>query len=181
MRPAGAPVRCETTLGGVAGAPWVVGGGCGIAGRSGQGTPATYRYIGAEAKAIEGGWESLGDLGWADADGYLYISDRRTDMILAGGSNIYPAEVEAAIEAHPAVQSVVVVGLPHEELGQSIHALVQADGLTTEELIAFLGDRLVRYKIPRSVEFVSEPLRDDAGKVRRGQLRDEAIARLASV
>ena len=73
------------------------------------------------------------------------------------------------------------VGLPHEELGQSIHALVQADGLTSEELIAFLGDRLVRYKIPRSVEFVSEPLRDDAGKVRRGQLRDEAIARLASV
>ena len=177
----GRPVLGEMKILDEAGQPSAVGEVGEIYMRAGEGMPATYRYIGAEAKAIEGGWESLGDLGWADADGYLYISDRRTDMILAGGSNIYPAEVEAAIEAHPAVQSVVVVGLPHEDLGQSIHAVVQADGLTTEELLSFLEDRLVRYKLPRSVEFVSEPLRDDAGKARRSQLRDEAVARLARV
>ncbi|MFW6094660.1 MAG: AMP-binding protein, partial [Pseudomonadota bacterium] len=70
---------------------------------SGPGT--TYHYLGAEARAMEGGWESLGDLGYFDADGYLYLSDRRTDMIVSGGANIYPAEVEAAIDAFPAVRS----------------------------------------------------------------------------
>jgi bile acid-coenzyme A ligase len=148
--------------------------------RAGVGMPATYRYIGAEAKVGKDGWESLGDLGWRDSDGYIYISDRRTDMIVAGGANIYPAEVETAIEAHPAVQSVVVVGLPHPDLGQSVHAIVQAEGLSSDDLTAFLEDRLVIYKVPRSIEFVDVPLRDDAGKARRTQLRDEAVARLAS-
>ncbi|MFD9890853.1 AMP-binding protein [Amycolatopsis sp. NPDC059027] len=143
-----------------------------------SGAPPTYRYIGAEAKEREG-WESLGDLGWMDADGYLYLSDRRTDLIVAGGANIYPAEVEAAIDAHPLVLSSVVVGLPDEDLGQRVHALVQAKpGLTAEELLAHLGERLVRYKVPRSMEFLDEPLRDDAGKVRRGAMRDAAIERM---
>ena len=149
--------------------------------RAGVGMPATYRYIGAEAKVGKDGWESLGDLGWRDADGYIYISDRRTDMIVAGGANIYPAEVETAIEAHPAVQSVVVVGLPHPDLGQAVHAIVQADGITSDELIEFLKDRLVIYKVPRTIEFVDVPLRDDAGKARRSQLRDEAVERLTRV
>ena len=81
---------------------------------SGAGT--TYRYIGAEAKQIAGGWESLGDLGYLDADGYLYLSDRRKDMILSGGANIYPAEVEAAIDACPGVRSSAVIGLPMKTL-----------------------------------------------------------------
>jgi bile acid-coenzyme A ligase len=149
--------------------------------RAGVGMPATYRYIGAEAKVGNDGWESLGDLGWKDADGYIYISDRRTDMIVAGGANIYPAEVETAIEAHPSVQSVVVVGIPHPELGQAVHAIVQADGITAEDVLTFLENRLVRYKIPRTVEFVSTPLRDDAGKARRSALRDDAIERLSRV
>ncbi len=137
----------------------------------------TYRYVGAEARAIDDGWESLGDLGWMDVDGYLYLSDRKKDMILVGGSNVYPAEVEAAIEEHPAVQSSVVIGLPDEDLGNRVHALVHATGdLDIDVLRAHLADRLVRYKIPRTFEMVDEPLRDDAGKVRRSALAQERRA-----
>jgi bile acid-coenzyme A ligase len=112
-----------------------------------------------------------------DADGYLYLSDRRTDMILSGGANIYPAEVEAAIDAFPGVRSSAVIGLPHEDLGNAVHAIVDAPagGVNEERLLAHLAERLVRYKIPRSFEFVAEPLRDDAGKVRRTALRAERL------
>jgi bile acid-coenzyme A ligase len=148
--------------------------------RGPEGAPPSYRYVGAEARE-RGGWESLGDLGWMDEDGYLYVSDRRTDMILSGGSNVYPAEVEAALLEHPAVESAVVVGLPDEDLGQRVHALVHATGgLTDDDLRAFLADRLVRYKVPRSFRFVDQDLRDDAGKVRRSALRDQEAALLGS-
>ncbi len=141
------------------------------------GAGTTYRYIGAEAKSIEGGWESLGDLGYMDEDGYLYLSDRLTDMILSGGANIYPAEVEAAIDAFPGVRSSAVIGLPHEDLGNAIHGIVDAPGgdVTEQALLDHLNERLVRYKVPRSLEFVTEPLRDDAGKVRRKSLREERV------
>ena len=142
--------------------------------RSGRETP-TYRYIGAEARSRDGGWESLGDMGWVDKDGYLSLGDRMQDMVLSGGANIYPAEVESAIQEHPCVHSVAVVGLPDEDLGNRLHAIVEADGeaIDERELRSFLAERLVTYKIPRSFEFVDEPLRDDAGKVRRAQLRAE--------
>jgi bile acid-coenzyme A ligase len=144
------------------------------------GPGSTYRYIGAEAKAIDGGWESLGDLGYFDEDGYLYLADRHTDMILSGGANIYPAEVEAAIDAFPAVRSSAVIGLPDEDLGNAVHAIVDAPGADPDKaeaaLLNHLNERLVRYKVPRSIEFVTEPLRDDAGKVRRKQLRAERIS-----
>lgn len=136
-----------------------------------------YRYIGAEARALDGGWESLGDMGWLDADGFLFLGDRRSDMILSGGSNIYPAEVEAALQEHPAVHSCAVIGLPDDDLGNRVHALVQADAaaVTEDELKAFLAERLVTYKLPRSFEFVTEDLRDDAGKIRRSALRQERL------
>jgi bile acid-coenzyme A ligase len=138
--------------------------------KAGQGT--TYRYIGAEPKTMAGGFESLGDIGWLDEDGYLYLADRRTDMILAGGANIYPAEVESVLDQHPAVRSSAVIGLPDDDLGNRVHAIVDAtEPVSADELIAFVAERLVRYKVPRSIEFVSEPLRDDAGKVRRSELR----------
>ncbi|MDJ0866978.1 MAG: AMP-binding protein [Myxococcota bacterium] len=141
----------------------------------GQGS--TYRYLGAEATATSDGWETLGDLGYLDADGYLYLVERKTDMVVSGGANIYPAEVEAAIDAHTAVRSSAVIGLPDDDLGQRLHAIVDApDGVTEEVLRAHLAEHLVRYKIPRSFEFVSEPLRDDAGKVRRSALREARIA-----
>jgi len=136
----------------------------------------TYRYVGAEARTLPGGWESLGDIGWFDADGYLYLADRRTDMILVGGANVYPAEVEAAIDEHPLVQSSAVIGLPDDDLGNRIHAIVQPRGsLHVADLEKHLAERLVTYKRPRSFEFVSEPLRDDAGKVRRSALREERV------
>lgn len=148
--------------------------------RSGDDLPAAYRYIGSEPKARDS-WESLGDLGRVDEDGYLYLSDRDTDMILVGGANVYPAEVEAALDEHPGVMSSCVIGLPDEDLGNVVHALVQPNGsVTEEELLDFLSERIVRYKTPRSFEFVDEPLRDDAGKVRRGALRAERIAATAS-
>jgi bile acid-coenzyme A ligase len=138
--------------------------------------PETYRYVGAEARKLPGGWESLGDIGWFDAEGYLYLADRRTDMILVGGANVYPAEVEAAIDEHEGVQSSAVIGLPDDDLGNRIHAIVQPRAsLTAAELEKHLAERLVTYKRPRSFEFVSEPLRDDAGKVRRSALRDERV------
>ena len=142
---------------------------------SGPGT--TYTYIGAEAKVIDDGWESLGDMGYMDTDGYLYLTDRHADMILSGGANIYPAEVEAAIDAFPGVRSCAVIGLPHPDLGNAIHAIIDMpDGPASEEaLTAHLTERLVRYKIPRSFEFVTEPIRDDAGKVRRRALRDARV------
>ena len=100
-------------------------------------------------------------------------------MILVGGSNVYPAEIEAALDEHPLVQSSAVIGLPARGDGQPIHAIVQPrPGLTEESLREHVAGRLVTYKQPRTYEFVSENIRDDAGKVRRTQLRDERIARL---
>jgi bile acid-coenzyme A ligase len=144
-----------------------------------EGAPASYQYRGASARTLPGGWESLGDIGSFDADGYLYLADRRTDMILVGGSNVYPAEIEAALDEHPAVHSSAVIGLPDDEMGAVIHAIVHPkDDVSEAELREHLRSRLVPYKQPRSYEFVSDHVRDDAGKVRRTQLRDERIARM---
>jgi bile acid-coenzyme A ligase len=146
--------------------------------RRGADAPPTYRYLGATAKVMEGGWESLGDIGSFDEDGYLYLADRRTDMILVGGSNVYPAEIESALEEHPMVASVAVIGIPDDDLGAKIHAIVQPRGaLTKDDLRKHLSDKLVTYKQPRTYEFVDEPLRDDAGKVRRSALREERLAK----
>jgi bile acid-coenzyme A ligase len=138
----------------------------------------TYQYLGAEAKRLDGGWESLGDMGWFDVDGYLYLGDRLADMILTGGSNVYPAEVESALQEHPAVKSVVVIGLPDEDRGNSVHAIVEADPaqVSVSELLEFAAERLAKYKLPRTVEYVDTPLRDEAGKVRRSTLRTERAA-----
>ncbi|MBI4933295.1 MAG: AMP-binding protein [Actinobacteria bacterium] len=144
--------------------------------RNPRDTP-TYRYIGAEPRTLHGGWESLGDMGHLDADGYLYLGDRAADMILSGGANIYPAEVEAALQEHPAIHSCAVIGLPDEDKGNAIHAIIEADAasIDLDELKQFLGERLVVYKLPRTFEFVDTPLRDDAGKVRRSALRQERL------
>ncbi|HEX7784491.1 MAG TPA: AMP-binding protein [Sphingobium sp.] len=145
-----------------------------------KGRNSTYEYIGAQARAI-GDWETLGDMGYVDQDDYLYIVDRRTDMIVSGGANIFPAEIEAALDQHPDIESSIVIGLPDPDLGQRTHAIVQVAEdararADAEMLQSFLSDRLVRYKIPRSFEFTTHNLRDDAGKARRSQLREERIA-----
>jgi bile acid-coenzyme A ligase len=142
----------------------------------GSGPGSTYRYIGAEAQATADGWESVGDMGRLDADGYLYLADRRTDMILSGGRNIYPAHVEAAIDEHPAVASSAVIGLPDDDLGQRVHAIVQTTRAVLDaELREHLTSRVIHYAIPRSFEFVDRPLRDEAGKLRRFALRAERV------
>jgi bile acid-coenzyme A ligase len=145
--------------------------------RRGPGEPEPYAYIGATARTAADGWESLGDNGSFDEEGYLYLADRSSDMILVGGSNVYPAEVEAALDEHPAVRSSCVIGVPDEDLGSVPHALVElADDVPDDALIEWVRERVLPYKVPRSVERVSEPLRDDAGKVRRSQLRAERVA-----
>jgi bile acid-coenzyme A ligase len=141
-----------------------------------EGAPATYDYVGAEKNAFDG-WESLGDMGYVDAEGYVYIVDRRTDMIVTGGANVYPAEVEQVIDEHPLVVTSAVIGLPDDDLGHRVHAIVEClPGLSPEDLAGYLAGRLVRYKIPRSFEMTEGPLRDEQGKVRRAALREARIS-----
>jgi bile acid-coenzyme A ligase len=144
--------------------------------RPSPGSAPTYRYVGATAKCRDG-WDSLGDLGYFDADGFLYLNDRRVDMFTVGGRNVYPAEIESALAEHPNVLSCLVVGVPDDDLGQVPYAIVQADGLDEAAVTAFLSERIAGYKVPRTVEFSETPLRDDAGKARRSAVRDEIIAR----
>jgi bile acid-coenzyme A ligase len=138
-----------------------------------------FHYIGAEPNSCSG-LISLGDIGYVDAEGYLYLLDRRKDMIITGGANVYPAEVEGALDEHPDVASSLVVGLPDPEWGHRVHALVQRapkkDGLSAEALRAHLRERLTPYKIPKSFEFVDQPLRDDAGKARRSMFAETRAA-----
>jgi bile acid-coenzyme A ligase len=146
--------------------------------RPSPGSAPTYRYVGVTAKSRDG-WDSLGDLGYFDADRFLYLSDRRVDMFTVGGRNVYPAEIENALSEHPDVLSCLVVGMPHEDLGQVPYALVQAGSTLDEQAVqAFLRDRIAGYKVPHTVEFVDTPLRDDAGKARRSAVRAEVMARL---
>ncbi|HXC39520.1 MAG TPA: AMP-binding protein [Burkholderiales bacterium] len=144
------------------------------------GAENAYHYVGAERRRTEDGFESLGDFGWMDEDGYLYLAGRRTDLMLVGGANVYPAEIEAALIEHPGVETAVVIGLPDDDMGELPHAIINrnlrhASQVSAEELGAFLETRLAKYKIPRAFEFVTEPLRDDAGKVRRSRLREERV------
>jgi bile acid-coenzyme A ligase len=146
--------------------------------RRGPGAPPAYRYVGATARSAPDGWESLGDIGHVDADGYVYVTDRFADMILVGGANVYPAQIEAALDEHPAVRSCCVIGLPDEDLGSVPYAIVElSEPVSDEDLMAHLRQRLAPYKLPRVIERASTPLRDDAGKVRRSALRSERIAR----
>ncbi|WP_054815009.1 acyl-CoA synthetase [Nocardia arizonensis] len=125
------------------------------------------------------GWHTIGDLGHLDADGYLYLSDRRNDLIISGGVNIYPQEVEGAIIMHPAVADVAVVGIDDPEMGQSVHAVVEpAPGVVTdsalvEELTDFCRGRLARFKTPRSMTFVDALPRTPAGKLLRRRVRED--------
>ncbi|GAA5157654.1 AMP-binding protein [Pseudonocardia eucalypti] len=144
--------------------------------RRGTGESNPYRYIGARPRSAGEGWESLGDLGYLDEDGYVFLTDRDTDMILVGGANIFPAEIEAALDRHPSVLTSCVIGLPHEDLGNAIHAIIQPrEPVGDAELLAHLAPLLSRNKLPRTFERVDHPLRDDAGKVRRTALRSARV------
>jgi long-chain acyl-CoA synthetase len=138
-----------------------------------------YKRPGATAEALRGGWFHSGDLGRVDQDGYLYVVDRKKDLIIRGGLNIYPREVEDVLVAHPAVAEAAVVGVPDEVMGEEIKAFVvlEADeAVEAEDLIEYARKRLAAYKYPRSIEFRVELPKDAAGKVLKRQLREQARA-----
>lgn len=137
--------------------------------------PAAF-YVGDNVPQMprtEDGFVTVGDLGWLDEDGYLFLADRRVDMIVTGAANVFPAEVESALSEHPGIADVVVVGLRDPEWGRRVHAIVQSADtapLDAEEVIAFARQRLAPYKVPKTVEFVSAGLRNDAMKLNRAAL-----------
>jgi len=141
------------------------------------GAGTTYEYRGANPERRSDGWETVGDMGYVDEDGYLYLGDRRSDMILVNGRNIYPAEIEGAIEKFPNVRSCAVVGLPDENGELFAHAIVDCapGSVDVNKLRPFLSEQLIGYKTPKTFEFADEPLRNDAGKVRRQALREARL------
>jgi len=129
----------------------------------------------ATAKSTRDGFFSVGDIAYRDNEGYYYICDRKIDMIISGGVNIYPAEIEAVLTAHPSVADVAVIGVPDPLWGESVKAVVQlrpGATCTAEELIAFCEERLADYKRPRSVDFVAELPRNPAGKLLKSNIRE---------
>ena len=124
------------------------------------------------------GFFTVGDAGYLDQDGYLFLCDRKSDMIISGGVNIYPAEVEAVLVGHPKVADVAVFGIPHEDWGEEVKAVIQpAPGATPgpeleAEIREYAASRIAKYKLPRSIDFVSEMPRDDNGKLYKRKLRD---------
>ena len=142
-----------------------------------------FEYHNDPAKTAEAanrhGWTTLGDVGWVDEDGYLYLTDRRTFMIISGGVNIYPAEVENLLVTHPEVADVAVIGAPHEEMGEEVVAVVQprdwadAGPALAAELMAFARANLSHVKAPRRVDFRRELPRHDTGKLYKRALVEE--------
>jgi fatty-acyl-CoA synthase/long-chain acyl-CoA synthetase len=121
-----------------------------------------------------GEFHTVGDIAYRDDEGYLYICDRKNDMIISGGMNIYPAEIEAALEAHPGIYDVAVFGIPSEQWGEVVHATVvrsPGSSLTGEEIMVFAREHLAGYKVPRSVDFTDELPRTGSGKLLKRQLR----------
>jgi acyl-CoA synthetase (AMP-forming)/AMP-acid ligase II len=127
------------------------------------------------ATTIRDGWVHSGDAGSMDADGFLYIRDRIKDMIVSGGENIYPAELESVLADHPAVADVAVIGVPDDRWGETVKAIVirrPGAGLTEQELIEWSRDLLAGFKLPRSVDFVDAIPRNPSGKILKRQLRE---------
>jgi long-chain acyl-CoA synthetase len=154
------------------------------------GTPGTVYMLRGQAdfeyykdkekteKARRGRYFTVGDIGYLDEDGYLFLCDRKNDMIISGGVNIYPAEIESVLLTHPKVADVAVFGIPHEEWGEQVKAVIQpiegvapGDALS-DEILAFCRDKLAKYKTPRSIDYTEEMPRDPNGKLYKRKLRD---------
>jgi len=133
-----------------------------------------YKNDASYESSSRGDLHTVGDIAYWDDEGYLYICDRKSDMIISGGMNIYPAEIEAALEQHPEIYDVAVFGIPSEQWGEVVHATVvrtPGSSLTAEEITAFARHHLASYKAPRSVDFVAELPRTGSGKILKRQLR----------
>jgi len=130
------------------------------------------------ASSFRGEYFTLGDVGYLDEDGYLFLTDRTANLIISGGVNIYPAEVDAVLLTHPAVGDAATIGIPNPEWGEEVKAVVEVKaGLTPSpelaaELIAFCRERLSSYKCPKSVDFIDALPRQDNGKIYKRVLRD---------
>jgi len=142
----------------------------------------SFEYHGDPGKTSEffndRGWGCNGDMGWLDEDGYLFLADRRSHMIISGGVNIYPQESENVLFAHPAVADVAVIGVPNDEYGEEVKAVVElrpeagaGNDELAEEILAFCRANLAHYKCPKSVDFVGELPRTPTGKVRKRDIR----------
>ena len=142
---------------------------------------STFSYHGDQEKT-DAAWAdemfTVGDIGYLDEDGFLFLCDRSSDMIISGGVNIYPAEIESELSCHPAVADVAVFGIPHDDWGEQIKAVVQPvagidpSEALTRELLAFLASRVAKFKLPRSIDYVDELPRDPNGKLYKRKLRD---------
>ena len=142
-----------------------------------------YKKPEATRETQRGEWLSVGDVAWMDADGFVYICDRKRDMIISGGVNIYPAEIEDVLHRHPAIADLAVFGVPDEDWGERVHAAVQLRPEATasaEDIIAFARQHLAGYKTPREVSFHTAFPRDSAGKLVKRVLRDPHWAGRAS-
>jgi long-chain acyl-CoA synthetase len=130
-----------------------------------------------KSRAADGFW-TVGDIGYFDEDGYLFLCDRKADMIISGGVNIYPAEIEGELLSHPKVADAAVFGIPHEDWGEEIKAVVEpeegveAGDALADELLEHCRSRLAKFKLPRTFDFVTEMPRDPNGKLYKRKLRD---------
>jgi acyl-CoA synthetase (AMP-forming)/AMP-acid ligase II len=134
-----------------------------------------YKDVTATAQSQRGDWATVGDVAWMDAEGFVYICDRKRDMIISGGVNIYPAEIEDVLHRHPAIEDAAVFGVPDPDWGERVHAAVQPRPevtLTADEVLAFARQHMADYKVPREVSFHAEFPRDTAGKLLKRTLRD---------
>ena len=142
-----------------------------------------WRNPEATAETLKGGWLHTGDMGYLDEQGYLFIMDRSKDMIISGGENIYPREIEEVIVKHPAVREVAVVGIPDPVWGESVTAvvsLVPGQEVTEAALIELCQSHIASYKKPKAVEFVDDLPKNNYGKILKRELRDrywEAVER----
>jgi bile acid-coenzyme A ligase len=138
---------------------------------------STYLGNVAQARRTADGFATMGDLGHLDEDGYLYLADRRSDLIITGGANVFPAEVESALIDHPKVADVVVIGLRDPQWGRRVHAIIEpadhASPPAAAEVIAYAKSRLAAYKVPKTVEIIDAIPRSEATKVNRGRLIEE--------
>jgi long-chain acyl-CoA synthetase len=143
-------------------------------------TQGYYKNPEETANAIRDGWFYTGDIGYMDDEGYLFIVDRKKDMIIAGGYNIYPRDIDEVLYGHPKIQEACAIGLPDPYRGETVKAFIvtkPGETLTEEEVIAFCKEKLAAYKVPKQVEFMEDLPKSTIGKVVRRKLREMEMER----
>jgi len=138
-------------------------------------TPGFWKRPDLDRERLRGGWLRTGDLGRMDAEGYVFLADRKEDKIITGGFNVYPAEVEGTLEEHPAVAECAVFAIPDPKWGEAVRAAVTlhpGHAVDSEELIAFCKEQLARFKVPKAIDVLEELPKSAVGKILRRALRE---------